>query len=167
MSKKPKQPDKIELLEAKLDGLVDLVEGVVKQLPATTTQPEPLVAETNTENAAVTIEPAIGVGVFADVKVEPVIAEELPFPSVWRLKIDEILGKDFEAIVEDRANGNFKIFIYLPEYLDRRLGADRGKGKDLSTGLIRRATASDDVVIWCGKIKATILKLYPDFKPNQ
>src|SRR3990167_8145522 len=41
--------------------------------------------------------------------------DQLPIPKQWRVKIDEILGKDFEADVDDSSGGNYILKIFLPE----------------------------------------------------
>lgn len=84
------------------------------------------------------------------------------FPRVWRKIVDNILGKDFGTRIVDTANGDFIMFVEVPEYLDRRLAKDDDTNKtDISTGLVRRASAPQDVQIWCEKIKKTIQKVYP------
>lgn len=91
--------------------------------------------------------------------------EPLPTPRKWRDIVNNILGSDFDVKVEDSSEGNFIIFIYLPENLDRRIGEEKLQNtKDYSTGLVRRASATADVEYWCEKIKKTIQKMYPNFK---
>src|SRR3990167_1797056 len=87
-------------------------------------------------------------------------------PRTWRTVVDEILGVDFIAKVEDRAHGNFVLFIYLPKHLDRRVGEKNGE-LDYSTGLLRRASALQDVQTWCEKIATNIKKTYPKFSPKK
>ena len=87
--------------------------------------------------------------------------DQLPIPKQWRVKIDEILGKDFEADVDDSSGGNYILKIFLPDKWDRRVGEK--KGKDCSTGLIRRESDISDVKLWCERIRDNIKKTYNNF----
>ena len=85
-------------------------------------------------------------------------------PSVWRNKINEILGTQFEAEVNESSGGNYLLKVYMPTDLDRRKGEEKNKNtKDCSVGLIRRATDVADVEKWLNLIKSNIKKFYRNF----
>ena len=85
-------------------------------------------------------------------------------PSVWRNKINEILGTQFEAEVNESSGGNYLLRVYMPADLDRRKGEEKNKNtKDCTVGLIRRATDIADVEKWANLIKVNIKKYYPNF----
>ena len=86
-------------------------------------------------------------------------------PKKWRAIVDEKLGKDFDLRVEDSSEGNFILYFILPSRIDRRVG-DKS-GRDTSTGLIRRASATGDVELWATKIAANIRKTFTHFSPNK
>lgn len=85
----------------------------------------------------------------------------LPIPGKWRAKIDEVLGKSFEAEAEDSSGGDFLLKIYMPEQLDRRPKGER-QGRDTSIAVIHRATDVADVETWSKRIKENILKNFPN-----
>lgn len=140
------QMDKLNRLEARLDSLTDALEKVVSIVTA---EPEPETPKPmpEVETSTVTARQMADAGA--------------PVPAAWRAKADELLGKEFGMEITDSANGNFIMTIRVPKQWDRRVG-DRN-GDDISTGLIRRASALDDVSIWCTRIANNIRKTYPKF----
>ena len=133
---------KLVNLESKLDKLVEVVGSVVDRM---TTTP------------ATTVAMKIGLD-----EVEETGEDLSKFvPKAWRALVDKKLGKDIGLEVEDSADGNFIVYFYMPEHLDRRVG-DRN-GRDHSTGLVRRSSAIADMEKWCELILANIKKTYNSY----
>jgi hypothetical protein len=84
-------------------------------------------------------------------------------PAAWRRIVDQLLGPEVTLEVQDSADGNFIGFFYMPEGVDRRIGDAKGKGRDCSTGLIRRASAAADLESWCKRILENVRKTHPNF----
>jgi len=145
------QDKKIDDQDNKIDKLIDVVMGLADQLPtAPTIAPSPV-----TPNILPTPEDPEGF----------TASNEISIPAMWRAKINEILGEDFEATIEDSNGGSFILKIFLPKHLDRRKGEALKEGdKDMSSGIIRRATDMADVEMWCTRIKTNIQSFFPDFK---
>lgn len=76
-------------------------------------------------------------------------------PKKWNEAVREILGAGFDLEINEAGHGNFSISILLPLGLDRRVPRD-SKTRDVSTGLVRRATAEFDVRNWCELVKKNI-----------
>lgn len=133
---------KVKELEAKMESMVDLMLNLAQSIPTKEVKQE-----------------ATGV---IQINLPPDIEKGLPIPSKWRQKINEILGEDFEAEAEE-SGVDYILKVYIPPHLDRRIGADKNSGRDLSVGLIRRATDVADVEKWTRLIKANIQKTYPNF----
>lgn len=139
-----KEMEKIvrELTE-KVNTLTEIVMGIVER--------KKLVEETVTSTV-----PNIKI-----VDLPPEKVDNLPVPGKWRAKVDEILGKSFEAEVTDGASGDYLMIIYIPDELDRRPGGER-TGRDRSNVILHRATDMADLERWCNKIKDNILLTYPN-----
>ena len=90
-------------------------------------------------------------------KLNPTFA----IPNEWREVVDRILGKEFGATVS-ASNENYIITVVLPQELDRRVGEKQGR--DISTGIVRRASPLADVEYWCKKIAENLSKIHPNFK---
>mgnify|MGYP001560159087 FL=1 len=130
----------------KIDDLVEMLGMVVAEMPK--------------KNAMLPVtEPQV-----PQVQLPPELDTKLPPPSKWRAKVDELLGTDFDLQVEESSGGNYNIKILLPPHLDRRNGDEKGKGRDCSSGFVRRASDLSDVEKWVLLIKANIQKKFPDFK---
>lgn len=134
-----KEMDRLEKLEKKLENLADLLSAVVDK------KNDHITTTVNTTQTITS-------------KVEDII------PSSWRQIVNEVLGNDINLKVHDSSGGNFILFFFLPDYLDRRVG--ERIGKDHSTGLIRRASPEADVRKWAELVAANIKKTYPSFKPK-
>ena len=135
----------------KIDDLVEMLGMVVAEMPKKNvllTETTPLASE-----APVKV-----------VNLPPEVKDGLPPPAKWRAKVTGILGEDFDLQVDESAGGNYIIRVLLPAHLDRRNGDEKGKGLDISTGLVRRASDLADVEKWCILIKSNIQKKYNDFK---
>jgi hypothetical protein len=136
------EPDRLGTLEQKFDQLLDVVTSLAQRptsAPMTATEPE---ARTFLEHTSVTAQMV---------------------PKQWKEITQKVLGSGVELLVEDSADGNFLAYFYMPPGIDRRVG-DK-KGRDFSTGLIRRASPTADLEKWCNLILANIKKSYPDFQP--
>ena len=132
---KAKVQEQIDAISEKLDALIGVIATMAEQRKPD--QPKP-------------IEP----------QVSPLTVDNM-IPSAWQVKIDEILGKEFEVKILESSGGNYVMDVYMPEGLDRRVG--ERQGRDHSTGLIRRVSDVSDVEIWCKRIKEQIIKSYPNW----
>jgi len=128
-------------LEQKVKELEELVLRIAEAIPKKEEKPQPA----------------------QQVNLPPEKVGKIYFPPQWRAKIDEILGKSFEADAETGANGDYLMKVYMPEGVERRPGGER-TGRDLSQAIVRRATDMADVESWCNKIKNNILLTYPNLK---
>jgi hypothetical protein len=87
------------------------------------------------------------------------------FPSKWRVIVDEELGNDFKALIDDSAGGNFLLKVIVPSVYDCRIGDDKNLSKDdIRIGLINRASAEADVRTWCKRFAQNIRQTYANFK---
>lgn len=149
-----KKPDPLlSALSTRLDSLVDIVSALAEKVMT----PQPTLASDITgltTGMAQEVSPVARTG--------PATAmADLPAPLAWADKMREILGNDFEMEVVDGGSGDFVIKIYVPEYLKRDKTII---GRDHSSGLVRRASALQDVEMWCLKIRDNIKKVHPSFK---
>lgn len=141
-------------LEAKFDKLLDVVSELAEK-----------VSKLQTVN---TMTVTMGQGKSVSTTTpRPVQEEKLNdrVPPQWRAVVDAKLGTDFDIKVEDTVHGDFLLYVYLPTRYDRRVG--QKFGRDLSTGLIRRASPLADVEKWTVRIAENIKKSYSEFAPNK
>lgn len=147
-------------LSDKLTELTEVVLMVANNMPTATQAPAPVepAADVFPEDAAES-QPKMRQ---VDLPPSGTIADGLPVPRKWRDVVTEVLGSDFSLDVADSSGGNYVITITIPDEWDRRVG--NRKGRDYSTGLVRRATDLADVEKWCNMIRSNIQKTYPKFK---
>ena len=142
---------KLNEVSARIDKLVDIVTGVVEMVK----QKE---------------EPVPTKGPSLDVRAKT--PEDDNFsqaaPRAWRLIVNKILGSDVSLRVEDTVHGDYVLYFALPKHLDRRVGEDKNNGQsnDVSTGIIRRASAMADVEKWSNLVKDNVTKKFKDFVPT-
>lgn len=142
---KQQEDPRFEQLNGRIDQVLDLITKVAEMIPKPITD--------SVGNIDTTIES----------KLPPDIqGSRLPIPSKWREKINQILGPEFEALVDESSGGNYTITIYIPPNLDRR--GNNQPGRDFSTGLIRRASDIADVENWATRILQNIQKTHNNFK---
>lgn len=94
-------------------------------------------------------------------KQAPKKSSDVPVPPSWMNIMYDILDDRFSMTVDEGVGGNFVMKIYLPQELKRDKTI---VGDDISSGLIRRESAPDDVENWCKKIRDNIKKTHPSFK---
>ncbi len=133
---------KVKELEEKIEGMIDLMLNMAQSIPVKKIDPIEL----------------------KQVDLPPEVYQGLPFPSKWRQKINEILGENFEAEVEESAGGDYILKVYMPSSLDRRVGMEKNSGRDISVGIVRRGSDVADVEKWSKLICANLQKTFPNFK---
>ncbi len=142
----PEQPvDRMTELESKFDKLLDLVSEVLKK-----NEPEAKVRSSAEQQETRDAE-------LSDTDFLTTV------PNSWKRAAETILGKDFTFKVEETSGGNFMLYVYTPPHLDRRPTTDSGS-RDVSTGLVRRASAMQDVETWCALIRDNVKKHFPEYK---
>ncbi len=146
----PKDDKRIDAIENKLNGLVDAMADFMDKFKTVATvvpAPQPVVDPA----PAFTVTPPATI--LQDLS--------MPTPPSWIAKMNEILGEGFEMDVVEGSGGDAVMRVYLPEQWKRDKTI---KGRDHSSGLIRRASSLNDVQAWCEKIKKNIQTYHPTFK---
>src|SRR3990167_8279891 len=95
---------RFEALNKRIDQVLDVVSKVAEMIPR----------QDKVGNIDTTIES----------KLPPTLLKEdgkLPVPGKWREMINQILGPEFEAEVDESSGGNYVIKVYMPLHLDRRV----------------------------------------------
>lgn len=142
--------EKIESLTNTVDKLTELIKGVID-----TTDHRPAASQ------ASDIPPSLRRNAQDDEE-----EDRGYFPKKFRRIIDEHLGPDFEATLEESSGADCILKIIVPKQWDCRIGDEKlGGTHDIRTGLVKKASDIADVDTWCKKFAAHIKKSHPSFRP--